>query len=273
MTNSQRIWGLDLLRASAILFVVIAHGLHIIYPFFPNSLVNIIIYVFSFFGVEIFFVLSGFLIGRIFINLQTKENSIKYLLSFWLSRWFRTLPAYYIVLFFLYFYYYDKDIEIIPFIFFTNNLLKNGVPFFGVSWSLAVEEWFYVLLPISYHISCFIYKNSNILLISCIWIFIFTFIRTQEILQAGKVLESIRYITIYRLDSIMYGVLLAYIYTYHSLLFRKYKMQVGIVGIILFIISLSCILFGILTSKSNVYAQILLFPLSSVSILLIIEFL
>ena len=51
-------------------------------------------------GVELFFVLSGFLIGGILIRLfeEPKVFGWKELLNFWLRRWFRTLPNYYLVL-------------------------------------------------------------------------------------------------------------------------------------------------------------------------------
>ncbi len=90
----NRIFGLDLMRAIAIIFVVMGHGLMLekANTNFPwIRLIN---------GVELFFVLSGFLIGGILIKtFNDKENfGIKTIANFWVRRWFRTLPNYYLIL-------------------------------------------------------------------------------------------------------------------------------------------------------------------------------
>jgi peptidoglycan/LPS O-acetylase OafA/YrhL len=92
--HPDRIYGLDILRALAILFVVAGHGEHLI-PEARYKYVNF----FLFDGVSIFFVLSGFLIGGILIKIL-QENSIdsKLIINFWIKRWFRTLPNYFLVL-------------------------------------------------------------------------------------------------------------------------------------------------------------------------------
>jgi len=64
--SGGRVFGLDLLRAAAILMVICAHGFVVLYPHFGEPLGF-----FGhggFYGVELFFVLSGFLIGQILIR-------------------------------------------------------------------------------------------------------------------------------------------------------------------------------------------------------------
>jgi peptidoglycan/LPS O-acetylase OafA/YrhL len=93
--HSVRIYGLDILRSMAILFVVYYHGYVLISNIGSEDL--LVNWVPD--GVTIFFVLSGFLIGGIFIRtLQQPFFSFKSLLNFWIKRWFRTLPNYYLVL-------------------------------------------------------------------------------------------------------------------------------------------------------------------------------
>ena len=91
----NRVFGLDLMRALAIIFVVIGHGGWILDK--ANTHFPWIRFID---GVELFFVLSGFLIGGILIKIFQNAKSIKLetIWSFWIRRWFRTLPNYYLVL-------------------------------------------------------------------------------------------------------------------------------------------------------------------------------
>lgn len=96
MTHPEdRVFGLDLMRAFAILFVVFGHGNRFIHDEASRSIREFLI----FDGVTIFFVLSGFLIGRILLRTVLHEQfDGRMLLTFWMRRWFRTLPNYYLVL-------------------------------------------------------------------------------------------------------------------------------------------------------------------------------
>ena len=100
MTNSSikdRVFGLDLMRAMAICMVLCSHILWIYKP--NNGIISQLFALFGFLGVEFFFVLSGFLIGRILYTIYIKEDySIKSALYFLKRRWFRTLPNYFIIL-------------------------------------------------------------------------------------------------------------------------------------------------------------------------------
>ena len=120
----------------------------------------------GFFGVDIFFVISGYLITNIILNLyNTNKFDIKF---FYERRIRRIIPALYVVLIFLcvysYFFqspYFSKDLS--QSIFFTPIFLQNflnlyeSVHYFSLSydfkslghtWSLSIEEQFYVLYPI-----------------------------------------------------------------------------------------------------------------------------
>ena len=84
MKSSQRNFGLDVLRAAAIVMVLVSHT--------ANALNFLGVY-----GVELFFVLSGFLIGDILIRSAARQSRFDFrdLAEFWTRRWFRTLPNYY----------------------------------------------------------------------------------------------------------------------------------------------------------------------------------
>lgn len=95
MNYSNRIYGLDVFRTIAILLVVYVHGKLVAKDLFAG-LPSLPIMD----GVELFFVLSGFLIGGILIKTIERENGMDLpaLGHFWKRRWFRTLPNYYLIL-------------------------------------------------------------------------------------------------------------------------------------------------------------------------------
>src|SRR4051812_29833906 len=95
LDNNKRIYGLDILRTFAILSVIYEHGYRLLNP----SIISWNQYDFFVFdGVSIFFVLSGYLIGQILIKLFQRDVSRKDIYNFWIRRWCRTLPAYFLVL-------------------------------------------------------------------------------------------------------------------------------------------------------------------------------
>lgn len=92
----KRNFGLDIIRACAIIFVLLDHGWYFLRN--PNVHVNILA-VFGYIGVELFFVLSGFLIGQILLREFVGQMSSMLLKRFYIRRWFRTIPLYYALLF------------------------------------------------------------------------------------------------------------------------------------------------------------------------------
>jgi peptidoglycan/LPS O-acetylase OafA/YrhL len=88
----ERYRSLDLLRASAIAMVITAHS--VLAYGAPKSLAPLQL---GGIGVDLFFVLSGWLLGNQLIREFSRTGSIN-LTRFWIRRWMRTLPAYYAVL-------------------------------------------------------------------------------------------------------------------------------------------------------------------------------
>ena len=138
----HRVFGLDLMRAVAILMVVLVHGDAIVKPVFPNFPKFMI-----FDGVDLFFVLSGFLIGQILLKVFLRnEFNFMSVLQFLKRRWFRTLPNYYFVLILALLYTVISTGGIGRFsgdyLFFLQNFRQRHPDFFAVAWSLTIEEWF-----------------------------------------------------------------------------------------------------------------------------------
>ena len=145
---ANRIYGLDILRAMAILFVVYAHGSYLLRNVLPIDLVNILVLD----GVAIFFVLSGYLIGGILIKQFDQGSANPAGLSrFWVRRWFRTLPNYFLVLGILVAYQVSTSdlrlADVGSYFLFLQNFASKHPRFFPEAWSISIEEWFYLLVP------------------------------------------------------------------------------------------------------------------------------
>lgn len=135
------------MRAIAILTVVFAHG----NPLIANKFQNL--ERFNFDGVMLFFVLSGYLIGRILIlDFQTRGCQPKTIINFWSRRWLRTLPAYICILTILIIaaIALNRNLPSNVFLYyvFSQNIAWPHPSFFGEAWSLAIEEWFYLIIPL-----------------------------------------------------------------------------------------------------------------------------
>ena len=95
-TKINRIFGLDIFSAFAIMLVVIGHGGFIL----KETILEGFPYFRMIDEVDIFFVLSGFLIGGLLLKELNKSEKFKPsdLVQFWKRRWYRTLPNYYFIL-------------------------------------------------------------------------------------------------------------------------------------------------------------------------------
>lgn len=161
--KDKRIVNLDLFRAVAILFVILFHTTQM----YASGQFNADYYLWGKFGVEFFFVLSGFLVGGLFYKQVTKVNLVR----FWLLRFFRTYPPYIIALLLSYFAVYHTRNEPfnIGYLFFIQNFYKS-IPYFKISWSLCIEEHFYIAFPLFIIISEKVLKKSILQL--WFWIFL-----------------------------------------------------------------------------------------------------
>jgi len=138
---------LDGLRGLAILMVVLVHNFGFLHYFF-----------FGWLGVDLFFVLSGFLITSILLS---EAGTQKFLKNFYMRRMLRIFPIYFLTIAFclllmpiitssLPMIYYKQ--HLLWFVLFAQNWLYIFNPPQGNSillhfWSLAVEEQFYLFWP------------------------------------------------------------------------------------------------------------------------------
>ncbi|WP_428659154.1 acyltransferase family protein [Runella sp.] len=282
--KNERAVGLDLVRAIAILLVVIHHGFFI----FPVNFIPLPD------GVDIFFVLSGFLIGGILIrNLEKrKQFSITDLKLFWLRRWFRTLPAYWFMLSLNLALYFLFNLQNQPIksvlkqvllvdklwqyaLFIQNFFSILSSSFFSESWSLSVEEWFYLFFPVVLFIALKKGLSSSgamslsiliIILLPLAFRFLFS-----DFTEKGNWLLT-RMVVIMRLDAIGFGISAAYIKAYHPGLW--YKMGASklpmLIGILVFYLSIYVIYTGSVYAHSVAFVNLFFYPVTAVSVMLML---
>ena len=136
--------GLDLLRAVAIALVVLYHaGL---FGFaLPHDVQR-----FGWIGVDLFFVLSGYLIAGQLLSILARGKQPG-VLRFYSRRALRILPAFLAIAAIYFFLPSLREYPLMPpvwkFLSFTQNLGLRGGTTFSHAWSLCIESQFYLLLP------------------------------------------------------------------------------------------------------------------------------
>ena len=205
--------GLDLLRALAILVVVIYHAA--LFGFKLPGRVDR----FGWIGVDLFFVLSGYLIGGQLLAPIAGGNKVD-LGRFFTRRVLRIMPAYFVVLA-VYFLlpswreYPDMSQPLWKFLLSIQNIALHGGIAFSHAWSLAVEDQFYLALPF---ILIFVNRwPRTAIIIPCLVVFggilLRTFLAWQNLTGAGVSFRGfqawIYYPTWTRLDPLVFGVALA----------------------------------------------------------------
>lgn len=211
MVNERNI-GLDFIRALAITMVVISHYLGVIHP---DSLQSIQAFLGGG-GVELFFALSGFLIGRILIKIADFPTweSLK---TFMIRRWGRTLPSYYFVFLLLILLVPPKENilwHILHYATMTQNLFINPVDiWYGVSWTLAIEEMFYLIFSVALLASCRVFGKRAFTPIVLLFIVVPVFYRFVMFMQ-GIIVDAQSAIP--NLDCIAWGVGIAILYAHNK---------------------------------------------------------
>jgi peptidoglycan/LPS O-acetylase OafA/YrhL len=140
---------LDTLRGIAVLGVIFYHGLYWVRdlsPYKPWQRISLAVMSPGQFGVNLFFVLSGFLITGILLESRNRPD---YYRRFYYRRALRILPAYYFTLLLLILFHMTSRGFLLMSLLFSSNLSELfGIPIsYFVLWSLAVEEHFYFFWP------------------------------------------------------------------------------------------------------------------------------
>jgi peptidoglycan/LPS O-acetylase OafA/YrhL len=222
--HDNRVHGLDIFRSLAILCVLVGHT-------FEHSKLPTEIQVFGklgILGVELFFALSGFLIGGIIMRLidQGKFHTFADVRVFWKRRWLRTLPLYFIALLaFLRFDYHGRHglLDYPTYFLFMQSFAGRIPEFFELSWSLAIEEHFYLWFPLALLLWYRVVRKMGLAIVLSALSFVciaYVFRLSQPVFSDWKdYLFLIRMTVLSRMDAIMFGVLIAAIKHHKPIVF------------------------------------------------------
>ncbi len=160
--TKQRVPALDGIRGLAILLVLVWHYFNNQIKADPNTLTHALKKAtnLTWSGVDLFFVLSGFLIGGLLIENRNASNLLK---VFYVRRACRIFPLYFlwVAIFMVCVYFVDhprynwlfkNPLPLWSYLTYLQNFVMAheggfGSNWMGITWSLAVEEQFYLILP------------------------------------------------------------------------------------------------------------------------------
>lgn len=229
--HRNRIFGLELIRAVAVAAVLYSHCRDFLIVTGRGEWLPEI-----FDGVDLFFVLSGFLIGGLLIEIAQRDPSPRAWFRFMVRRWMRTLPAYFVVLVVLLLAWppaLDRAAHAAAYATLTQNLAwpMPSDNWFGTSWSLTVEEWFYLLFSAIFLVGARAFGRRGQ------WFAIALFLVMPPLARLVIPLSLpwdlyVRKVAVLRLDAIAYGVVLAWLLVEQSALFRFWKLSL-VVGLTL----------------------------------------
>ena len=231
----EKLFGLDFLRALAIIMVLFFH-ISVMFPH-PDWLTYVA--KFGWIGVDLFFALSGFLFSSQLFSKISEDKKISFK-DFFIKRFFRIVPAYLAVLI-LYLSFpalreHGTPAPYWKFLTFTQNLgldlRTQGA--FSHAWSLCVEEQFYLFFPLILIFLVYFnaVKKGFIILFSLFvlgflarlyaWnVLVFPF--TDSDLFGVYWQEWIYYPTYARLDGLLVGILIAGIFQFRPKLKERLK--------------------------------------------------
>ena len=201
----KRSASLDFLRGSAAFAVAIPHYLTTNAPFEPAVETVAIV------GVEVFFVLSGFVLAPQIVD-WVIARPWRNLRVFLARRWMRTIPPYVAALAVVALMTGNlMTADTLRYLFYVENLVgsANATDYYPVAWSLAVEEWFYLLFaPIMFLIGRLLGRSDRRFEVAFALLFILLVAALRTLAAPHHWDLDVRRATVFRVDSIAWGYLL-----------------------------------------------------------------
>ena len=218
--GKQRNIGLDIARVCAMVLVWVNHS-----GFFDLGMDPRFMEYGGVACIEVFFVLSGFLVGRSMLLAITSDQVGVSLKRFYVNRILRTLPLYYLVLAGLGTYRGIRP-SLLNFLF-LHGFNENALGFLPPAWSLPIEAWFYFLIPpvllLLYRLFSRKMDQKKAVYLSVAVIALISFLlRCCHVLVNDPEWDhGVRKQVLVRMDSPMMGVFLAAVKLYAPETYRK----------------------------------------------------
>jgi peptidoglycan/LPS O-acetylase OafA/YrhL len=200
-----RLFGLDLLRAGAVVMVMACHV-----PWAKGwlSIWKLRLSFLGQLGVECFFVLSGFLIGRMVLQAYRERPDWSSLGRHLRRRMGRILPLYYLAML-------AHTLLALPGLprgawrhaVFAQNLVAPPSGFFAESWTLSVEVWFYLAFPLLLLVLLKVTRRMGLSLALSVGALVLLAMASRSFLAGGGRTGLLRGILLGHLDAPMLGVL------------------------------------------------------------------
>lgn len=249
--DSKRVFGLDLLRAFAIFSVLQSHAECMLYDTSLDSFTDLPLP----HGVDIFFILSGFLIGKSFISYLEKNNNTigsTKIFTFYARTALRILPNYLFLLLVNYllvrYQVIAGNLKAFPmwrFVTLTQNLFTPFWDFYWESWSLPVQWWFYIFFPLLLVVLSRFSKPKRFIPWLCLFFLVFSIVYRLSV--ADLATDAFRWdiwmrkTVASRIENVYIGVFAAWAMYYFPKQWDRYAIACFIAGIIMYVIVLRCI--------------------------------
>jgi peptidoglycan/LPS O-acetylase OafA/YrhL/lysophospholipase L1-like esterase len=196
---------LDFLRGAAAFAVAVPHYLTTNAPFRPYADAVAVA------GVEVFFVLSGFVLAPQIVD-WVIGKPWRNLGVFLARRWMRTIPPYVVALIAIALMTGNLlTADFLRYLFYVENLFgaANRTDFYPVAWSLAVEEWFYLLFaPLLFLVGRLVGRSDRRLDAAFAVLAIVAVAAVRFFFAPHDWDLDVRRVTLFRIDSIVWGYLL-----------------------------------------------------------------
>ncbi len=237
----ERVFGLDLMRAVAILLVVFWHSADVLGQLYPRLWLPPYME-----GVDLFFVLSGYLIGGILLRhgAEVGSSSWTWLVDFWQRRWLRTLPNYYLFLLVNVLLAITGitggliNHNLWVYVVFLQNVWHPMDLFFWESWSLVVEEWYYILFPLCWLTATRLFRpraSSSFLFVCALFIILPAVLRASMAADTHSLFEfeqGARKMLFTRLDTIGFGMLAAWLHHRYPARWTAVRWPLFVIGLL-----------------------------------------
>ena len=228
---------LDALRAFAVLLVIGAHYAGSQWPAAHGADIRLAhnpVFYYGWTGVDLFFILSGFLIGKQLWRELDRTGTVN-VPRFWLRRGFRIWPLFFALLLYLTLWR-GRPPELADWLFYSNYVTTV----YGRSWSLSTEEQFYIAVPILLLLTTrYLPKRAQI------WPLIAMVVAVQPLriwqrqhylalgLTGDKLAEKMNYPIHVHCEALLIGVLIAWLSTSRPHVFKtKGRWGTSVVGMI-----------------------------------------